>query len=340
VSYAAYIVKFFYPVGLAVLYPYPESGLPFWKIVFSLLALTGVSVSALIWRRRFPYLFVGWFWYLGMLVPVIGLVQVGMQSMADRYTYLPQIGLALAVVWGVAEICASRRLRLGCIVVPALAIPILMGLAWKQASYWRNSETLWTRALACTTQNYIAENNLGVALANRGQVDAAIAHCRKALQIKPDYAVAYNDLGYILTQRRQLDAAVTHYQKALQLRPDYTEAHYNLGIVLSKAGQVEAAMAHYRKALKTQPDFAKARYNLGSLLARRGRIDEALVHFQKALEIMPYSAEIHNNMGIALADLGQTDKAIAHFRKALQINPSYAEARHNLGLATKVQEKP
>jgi protein O-mannosyl-transferase len=157
VSYVAYMGNFFYPMGLAVFYPLPASGLPIWKVVGSTLALTGVSVAAQAWRRRFPYLFVGWFWYLGMFVPVIGLVQVGSHSMADRYTYLPQIGLCLAVTWGVTQIAVSRHYRRWvCGVASVLAVLVLMGIAWRQTSYWRDSETLFTHALACTANNYIA----------------------------------------------------------------------------------------------------------------------------------------------------------------------------------------
>ena len=206
VSYVAYIGDLFYPVGLAVLYPHPESGLPIWKVAASSLAVAGISAAALVWRRRFPYLFVGWFWYLGMLVPVIGLVQVGSQAMADRYTYLPQIGLCMAVTWGVAQLAVSWRYRFRvCGAAAALAVLVLMGLAWRQTSYWRDSETLWTHTLACTARNFLAHYNLGVALAERGQVDAAIAHYQKALEIKPDYAEARNNLDLALRMRGQPD---------------------------------------------------------------------------------------------------------------------------------------
>jgi len=171
VSYIAYIGDLFYPVGLAVLYPYPESGLPIWKVAASAMAVTGISAAALVWRRRFPYLFVGWFWYVGMLIPVIGLVQVGSHSMADRYTYLPQIGLCIAVTWGIAKLAVSWRYRFWVYgTAAALAVLVLMGLVWRQTSYWRDNETLWTHTLACNARNYLAHNNLGVALTGRGQV--------------------------------------------------------------------------------------------------------------------------------------------------------------------------
>ncbi len=300
VSYMAYIGDLFYPVGLAVLYPYPGGGLPIWKVIASTLALAGISTAALVWRRRFPYLFVGWFWYVGMLVPVIGLVQVGLQSMADRYTYLPQIGLCLLITWGIAQIAAFKcHRRRMCGGASALAILVLMGLAWRQTSYWRNSETLWTRALACTERNYIVHHNLGIVLTGRGQVDAAIVQ----------------------------------FQRALEIQPDYADAHTNLGVVLAGRGEFDAAIAHYLKALEIKPNDAKTHDNLGSALDSLGQFDAAIAHYQRALEIEPDSAEVHYNFGIALAGCGQVDAAIAHFQKALEIKPDFTEARNNLTLS-------
>jgi protein O-mannosyl-transferase len=333
VSYVAYIGELFYPVGLAVFYPHPESGLPIYKVVASVLVLTGISTAALAWRRRFPYLFVGWFWYVGMLVPVIGLVQVGSHAMADRYTYLPQIGLCLSVTWGVAQLAASWRHRLWvCGAASTLAVLVLMGSAWRQTSYWRDSETLWTRTLACTKRNFPAHNNLGIALAGLGQIDAAIFHFQKALEIKPDDAETHYNLGIALAGRGQVDAAIAHYQKVLEIRPNSAEAHHNLGIALAGQGQIDAAIAHYQKALEIRPDSAEAHNNLGIVLAGRGQIDEAIAHFKKALEIKPDSAEGHSNLGSALAGRGQIDEAIAHFRKALEVRPDSARAHNNLGI--------
>jgi Tfp pilus assembly protein PilF len=340
VSYTAYIGDLFYPVGLAVFYPHPGSGLPIWKVAASTLVLTGISAAAVIWRRRFPYLLVGWFWYVGMMVPVIGLVQVGSHAMADRYTYLPQIGLCMAVAWGVEQLTASwRHRRWVCGVASVLAVLVLTGLAWQQASYWRNSETLWTRTLACTAQNDVAHNNLGNTLADRGQADAAISHYRKALEIKPYDAVSHYNLGTVLKGTGQVDAAIAHFRKALEIKPDYAEAHNNLGNVLRGRGQIDEAIAHYQKALEIKPDDAEAHNNLGVALAGRGQFDAAIAHFQKVLEIKPDFAEGYNNFGIALAQIGQIDAAIAHFQKALEIEPDYAGARKNLSMALKLREQ-
>jgi tetratricopeptide (TPR) repeat protein len=335
VSYVAYIGDLFYPVGLAVFYPLSGSGFPIWKVVASTLALAGISAAALVWRRRFPYLFVGWFWYLGMMVPVIGLVQVGSHAMADRYTYLPQIGLVLSLTWGVAQLAASwgYRRRWACGVAPALAVLVLMGITWRQTSYWQDSKTLWTNALACTADNDVAQNNLGLALAGRGQIDAAIPHFQKALGINPVYAKAINNLGNALVNRGQVDAAIAHYQRALEIKPDNAETLNNLGRALARRGQIKAAIAHLQKALEIKPDYAEVHNNLGIALARSGQTDAAIAHLQKALEIKPGYAEAHNNLGNALAGQGQVDMAIAHFQKALEIKPDYEKAYNNLGYA-------
>jgi tetratricopeptide (TPR) repeat protein len=334
VSYITYLGQFTCPAGLAVLYPFPHNALPAWKIVGCGLLLMGISLAALAYRRKCPYLLVGWLWYLGMLVPVIGLVQVGGQSIADRYTYLTHIGLSIALAWGaerVARRWPDRRWLFA--VVSALVVAGLTACAWQQASYWQNSETLWTHTLACTSHNPIAHNNLGSALAGRGQVDEAIAHYRKALEIKPDYAMAHIGLGSTLAGRGQLDEAMAHYWKALAIEPDNPEAHNNLGNAMVGRGQVDEAIAHYRKALEIKPDYAEAHVNLGAQLVGRGRVDEAIAHYRKALEIKPDFAEAHNNLAAELAGRGQVDEAIAHYRKALELKADYAEAHNNLAVA-------
>ena len=340
VSYVVYVGQFFYPVGLAVFYPHPGSSLPIWKALGALVLLVGISAAAVAWRRRCPYVFVGWFWYLGTLVPMIGLVQVGSHAMADRYTYVTQIGLYLALAWGAAQVAASWPYRRWvCGVASALVVFVLMGCAWRQTSYWRDSETLWTHALACTSRNSLAHYNLGVALAGRGQVDEAIAHYRKALEIKPNFAEAHDNLGLALAGRGQVDEAIAHYRKALEIKPDRAEAHYNLGDALAGRGQVDEAIAHFRKALEIKPDFAEAHYNLGVALAGRGQVDEAIAHYRKALEIKPDFAEAHNNLGTVLGQRGRFDEAIAHFQRALEIKPDFAEAHNNLGMALNGKER-
>ena len=275
VSYVAFIGKLFYPVGLAAFYPYPENGLPIWEVVASTLALAGISAAVLVWRRRFPYLFVGWFWYVGMLVPVIGLVQVGSQSMADRYTYLPQVGLCLSITWGVAQLASCRRQRRWvCGVASALAVLILMGFAWRQTSYWRNSEMFWTHSLDCAPDSYIILNNLGNTLVGVGKIDEAITHYRRALEIKPVSAEGHSNLGNALARRGQVGEAIAHYRKSLEIQPGLADTHYNLGIVLADGGQVDEAIFHFQKVLEINPADTEARDRLGLVLQQRGQPEQ------------------------------------------------------------------
>ena len=249
VSYIAYLGQFFYPVGLAAFYPHPESGLPIWKVTGALLILVGVSAAAWIGRRRCSYLLVGWLWYLGMLIPVIGLVQVGDQARADRYTYLPQIGLVIALVWGAAAAGrkflpagknADYRRWLGGS-TSALAVVILATIACRQTSYWRDSETLWTRTLACTARNATAQYNLGVTLAQRGDIPAAIKCFRETLAIQPRSGDAENNLGVLLAQSGRLDEATRHFRAAVKIRPDLLDAHNNLRMAIQQQNRFRQA---------------------------------------------------------------------------------------------------
>jgi Flp pilus assembly protein TadD len=369
VSYVAYLGQFFFPVGLAAFYPHPEDSLSVWKAIGALLVLLCISAVAMAcWRRR-PYLLVGWLWYVGMLVPVIGLLQAGSQARADRYTYLPQIGLCVALVWGAADVCRSWPYRRWlCGIGSALALAALMGCAWRQTSFWCNSETLWNHALACTSGNCVAHYNLGIALAARhrldetimhyqqameinpnspeahnnlgvalrrlGRLDEATAHFRQATRLRPSYAIARCNLGSVLANRGQIDEAIGQFQKALEVNPEDATAHCRLGNALTLAGRLDEAMAHYRAALDINPDDAETHCNLGAALARQGQFDEAMTHCQAALAVQPDNAEAHCQFGNALACRGQLDEAVAHYRRALEIQPDNAAAHNSLALVS------
>jgi tetratricopeptide (TPR) repeat protein len=307
VSYVAYLGQFFWPAKLALAYPHQGNNLPAWQVAGALLVLAGVSAGAWAWRRKCPWLLVGWCWYLGMLVPVIGLVQVGFQAMADRYTYLPQIGLAIGLTWAAKQFLESRPDRvLACRVAAAVILAVLMGCAWQQTSYWRNSETLWRHAIASTLPNSVAHFNLGDLLDRRGQTDEAMAEYRETLEIKPDDVDAHTNLGIDLANRGQTDEAIAHLREALKIMPDRAEIHFNLSISLLEAKQVDDAIAHLRRALEIKPRFAQA----------------------------------HNHLGVALARSGQLDEAIGHYRKAIELESNYAEARKNLADAMNQQGRP
>ena len=333
VAYVAYLGKMLCPAGLAVLYPFPKNQPPALHVVAAVAVLVVISTVVFAARRKWPYLIFGWLWYLGTLVPVIGLVQVGNQAMADRYTYLTQIGLTVAITWGAARMAGSSRCRPWA--VAAVSAPVAAALivcAWQQTRHWHDSETLWTHALACIPQNPVAHNNLGSEFTRRGRFDEAIAHYGKALELNPDYAEAYHNLGFVLARRGQVDQAIACYRKVLAIDPDHVEAHYNLGLALAGRGQVDEAIAHYRRALEINPEYVPAHNNLGSALASRGQVDEAIVQYRKALEIKPDHVEAHNNLGNALAGRGQFDEAIAHYRKAVEIKPDFMMAHYNLGI--------
>jgi Flp pilus assembly protein TadD len=324
ISYVAYLGQMFWPAGLAVLYPLTARGVGVSGVVLSLVVLAGISTGVLVLRRR-PYFLTGWLWYLIMLVPVIGIVQVGAQARADRYTYLPQIGLYLLLTWGAAELCAGWRHRR--VVLGGCATVILVALilcARAQTAYWRNSESLWTHTLACTSDNSIGHYNLGNALFQKGNVDEAIEHFQRALQINPDYMEAHYNLGCALIQKGNVDEAITHFQKALQIKPNGAEVHINLGCALLQKGNMDEAITHFQKALQIEPDSAEAHINLGNALLTKGRMDEAIVQYQKALQIEPDNTEAQNNLAWVLATCPQAslrngNKAVALAQRANQL---------------------
>ena len=306
VSCVTYLWQMIHPSGLACVYPNPTNYLPFWQVAGALGLLLAISGAAWAFRRTHPWLVVGWLWYLGMMIPVIGMVQISYYAHADRYTYLPQIGLYLMLTWTAADLCAGWRHRR--VLLGGLSTVILVALifcAHTQTLYWRNSEVLWAHTLACTSDNYIAHYNLGDALIKKRRMDEAIAHFQTALQIKPDYAEAHDNLGNALFQKGRVDEAITHYQTALQIRPDNAKAHNNLAIALFQTGRVNEAITHYQTALQIKPDYAEAHNNLGNALFQKGRVDEAITHYQTALQIKPDYAEAHNNLAWVLATVSQ-----------------------------------
>jgi protein O-mannosyl-transferase len=334
VSYTAYLGQTFYPSNLAVFYPFPASGIPPWKILLSLVLLASVTVGVFALRQGRRYLVVGWLWYLGMLAPMIQVIQTGEQARADHFTYLPHIGLLLLITWGTADLCASLRHRRTVLGAGALmAVAALMACAHLQASHWKNSESLWSHTLPCTSGNNIAHNNLGTALLQMGRVDEAAIHFQNVLEVQPLNAEARNNLGNVFFQKGQVDKAVAHYQAALEINPRLALARYNLGVAFLQNGRVHEAVEHFQGALEIEPDFAKAHYNLGIAFVRLGLVSEALLHYNKALEINSNYAEAEYNLGIALLQIGRLNEAVSHYNKALAINPNYVEAHNNLGTA-------
>ncbi len=330
ISYASYIVKTVFPQGLAVFYPYPAS-LPAWQVLGSAALIGAITFFAVRFRKRFPYALVGWLWYLGTLVPVIGIVQVGMQSMADRYTYVPHIGLFIAVVGGVGEL-AGRQPQ-GRKILAALTGIVFAGLTvitWNQITYWRSSITLFEHALSVTEQNSLAHLNLGVALARAGKGSEAAEHYREVLRINPNSSGGHFNLAnYYFSTGRQ-DEALRHYREAVRINPRYANAYNNLGLLMVSERRAEEAIPYYRSAIELDPSNAGIRYNYGIALAAAGRLPEAIEQFKSALEGRPDYPEAHNYLGMALLMQGNREEAIRHFRQALWLKPDFAPARRNL----------
>ena len=372
ISYASYIGKMIWPGRLAIFYPHPGH-IPIWQTLGAGTLLSCLSVLFIRPGRKFPYLPVGWFWYLGTLVPVIGLVKVGHFARADRYTYVPLIGLFIMMAWGIPEFWPRWRHRKIWVAATAtVLLSMLMLIAWKQVGYWQNSITLFQHALKVTSNNHISYYNLGHALASEGRLDDAIAHYLEALRIKPDFEKAHYNLGIARAEQGRLDDAIAHYQEAIRIKPDYKMARVNLGVALAQEGRLDEAVAnylevlqsnpdegvhnnlgnvlemqgrldqaiyHYLEAIRIKSDYIEAHYNLGIVLEKQGRLDDAIGHYLEALRIKPDFVEVHNNLGIVFFRKGNIKGAIYHFREALRIEPDNDAAKYNLKTALRIQQK-
>jgi Flp pilus assembly protein TadD len=330
ISYCRYLEKTFWPTDLAVIYPHPG----YWPMADVILAagfLTGVSVLAICLRRRQPFFLIGWLWFLGTLVPVIGLVQVGLQSMADRYTYLPSIGVFILIVWGAAAVTRSWRQRAAFLTVAGTAaIVVCVALTRAQFQYWRDSETLFRHTIAVTQNNSIAHYNLAAALDEEGRGNEAIAEYEAVLALEPNNTFSHLNLGADLAKSGDADGAMEQYQEVIRLDPNNAKAHNNLGIALFKQGKNDEAIKEFQEALRLAPDSAHAHNSLAAALYTQGQEDQAVQEFEEALRLMPDYAEAHFNLGCILAQRGQTDEAIKHFQEALRVKPDYTQAQDKL----------
>jgi protein O-mannosyl-transferase len=345
VSWLRYVMKLFWPQDLSVIYPYVLQW-PLSLIGLAAAFLVAVTLLALKCRRRAPYFPVGWFWYLGTLVPVIGLVQVGEQAMADRYTYIPSIGVFMIISWAILRMTARwPRWR------PALAGGVLLALAacgWTtrlQVRHWRDGVTLFEHALAVTENNAVAHATLGLALMDKGKLAEAVVQYEAALRISPEYSLAHNDLGVALARLGRLDQAIAHYQTALQINPKDAEAHFNLanalnpgfvdtyavsGAARNHRADAPQAREHYQTALRLYPHYVNAHINWGNLELTVGELEAAITHYQDALRVDPLAALAHFNLGNALAKMGKTKEALGAYTKAVSIEPGDSLARFRL----------
>ncbi len=331
ITYVAYVRDTIVPTGLAVFYPYPRA-IPTWQVVGTLVFLLGTTAGVLRLGRRHPYLAVGWLWYLGTLVPVIGLIKQGDQAMADRFTYLPSIGLFLMLAWTALPLAARPGLRRTGLVCAALGtLAACAVLTWRQLGHWATSERLFTHTLAVTADNHLAHLNLGVALHASGDQVAARGHFARALALKPTHPKALVNVGMTLAEQGDRRGAIDHYRRAIAVSPGYASAHFNLGLALADEGRLDEAAAALAKALEAMPEHAKAHAQLGRVLAAQGRLDAAIAQYETALVLAPGLVAARGNLALALEQAGRPAESVAHYREILRQHPGDAMAHYNLG---------
>ncbi|HSV27645.1 MAG TPA: tetratricopeptide repeat protein, partial [Sedimentisphaerales bacterium] len=333
VSYVRYIGLMLWPSNLAVLYPLGRDRIAFWQAGASFLLLVAISILAIWFGRQRKYLPVGWFWFVGMLVPVIGLVQVGSQALADRYTYMPYTGLFIIVAWGVSELSAKIAHRKVILWGLAAAIFATLGiLAHKQTGYWRDGMTLFTRAIAVTRDNNVAHSNRGNIHAAAGRFEEAAADFRRAIEIKPNYAEAHSNLGNVLGSKGRLQEAMESYMRALRSNPLLAEAHYGMGLIHGKLGRWQEAAEAFGRSVEIRPSNAAGQHNLGVAYGLLGRSDDAIAAHKRALAINPHLASARYNLGIEFGNAGRLQEGIEVFTGLLQSDPRHPGVHRELGI--------
>jgi len=338
VAYGCYLEKALWPVDLALPYLHPGHW-PAMQVAIATIAVTGICLGVILTARTYPYLLTGWFWYLGTLVPVIGLVQVGAQAMADRYTYVPLIGVFIIFAWGGAEVCLRWRLPTCARITSAILILLVCGsLTRRQAQYWRDSETLFAHAAAVTKDNFVALGNIGGVLFERGKLEAAMDFYLQSHHANPRYPEALNSIGAVLAAKGQENEAMEWFRKALLVQPTHPDALFNMGNAMVRVGNTDEAIQFFQAAIRIKPDNYEARNNLGNSFAKLGRIDDAIVQYESAVKYKPDAAVIRKNLGEMLAAKGKLDEAVAQYRQVLAYTND-AGTHYSLGLTLAIQGK-
>jgi protein O-mannosyl-transferase len=331
VSYAKYFILTFVPNKLGVYYPFSEANLPAWQVIGAFLLLLAITVIALRQITKRPFLIVGWLWFLGMLVPVIGIVQVGGQAMADRYHYLPSIGVFCALVFGAADFIKVKHLPRNAVAGTAAVLLLLFGaLTWMQVGLWRDSATLFSHTLSVTSDNLVMEYNLAHVLGRQGRYDESVRHFGEAIRINPKYYDALINMGMTLAYQNKLTEAIDYYDQALVVEPNSAKAYMEKGLALAKQGKLNDALPQLNKARELAPGDADVRTNLGLLFIHQGKPQQAIEQLNEALRLNPNSAEAHNNMGLVLLGLGKFEESVTQFSTALRLKPDLAIAQENL----------
>jgi Tfp pilus assembly protein PilF len=339
VAYALYIWKTIWPVDLAVLYPHVGMP-PLWLVLVSALSLAAVTGFAVHVRRRAPWLAVGWFWYLGTLVPVIGLVQIGSHSMADRYTYIPLLGLFMALTWGAKGIVVKRpEWKIGIIGLSILSITALLFLARAQIGTWQNSVTLFEHALKVTEDNPIARFNIGAYYLGRNECAKAVPHFLEAIEMKKDFALAFHCMGVCDSRGGDVSGALHNFGQAILIDSQFKMPRIDRGRLLMQKGRLDEAVEDFTQVLRMDPVNETAHASLGLIFLRQGKLFDAETHLTEALRVNQRSAEAHNNLGIVHTAQGRTEDAIANFLKAREIMPGNADIETNLRIACEKRQK-
>ncbi len=335
-----YPLKTIMPIRLSPLYLLDNSFNPVEEPTYILCILIVLCITAWLVRmkNRWPWAITAWVCYVVIVSPLLGFVQSGPQIVADRYTYISCLPFGVLAGAGMLRLWTAWKNRFissanwyTVIIGVFVCLLFMSGLCLSQSRIWKDTLSFWNHILRLDSGNYIAYDNLGIALGKQGRIDESIDHSLEALRIKPDFVVAYNSLGNALEKQGRIDESIGRYLEALRIKPDYVAAHNNLGIALGKQGRIDESIGHYLEALRIKPDYEKAHYNIGDALEKQGRIDEAIDHYLEALHINPYFCEAHNNLGNALQSRGRIDEAIDHYLEALRIKPDYWEVHYNLG---------
>jgi Flp pilus assembly protein TadD len=335
VSYVNYLGKAFWPADLSIHYPFPKSMFPVWQLIAAGMLLLGLSGLVLWQAKKRPYLLTGWFWYLGTLVPVLGLVRTGLwPAMADRFAYVPLIGIYVAVVWTAWEIRGDRVWRaVSLLVLASIVLGALSVATWRQTMHWRNSNTIFEQALAVTEKNDRIHLHLGGVLVEQGRLEEAIEHFSTAIAISPEDHFVHTSFGIVMSKMGKSDKAVWYLRKALDLKSGYTEAQIALAKVFADIGKINESVHYYSEALHTKPDNAEAHIGMGTIRAEQGNLTEAISHFVEAVKIEPNNATACYNLGFSLMLTGKTTAGIWYLDRAVHLEPDTFEARFNLGVA-------
>ena len=333
VSYIIYVRKVIWPDDLAVFYPHPGL-LPFWQILGAVFLLIAVTVTVILEAKRFPYLAVGWLWFTGTLVPVIGIVQVGSQALADRYTYVPLIGLFIMAAWGIPELLKNWRYRKEALAASsALILMCLLILTWTQVGYWRSSVELYDHALKVTGHNDTIHNNRGDAYCRLGNLRQAILDFDKAIEINPQYAEAYYNRGVTYGKLGNHRQAIEDFDRAIEAAPERPEPYYNRGFAYGELGDFRKAIENYDRAIEINSENAKAYNSRGVAYGKLGDQRQAISDYERAIEINPGFAMAFNNRGFAYDSLGYHKQAIEDYNKTIEIDPDSVKAYYNRGIA-------